>query len=131
MWMLVRVVKLSDRVDATKRLTTQDEYTDCVDSIIEAVPTLKVEEVELVLRQIEQGRVDLYGRLKTPDIVGLLIKYDGSTAAEWRERANEPRRDDHERSSARKPDFVSLTEEDWATKLTITPTAAWRTASCS
>lgn len=111
-WMLVRVVKLSERVDATRRLVSQDEYMECVEAIMDAVPTLRIEEVELVFRNIERGQVDLFGRLKIPDIVGQLIKYDGTTATEMRERANERRPDNHERMSERRPDFVFLTEQD-------------------
>lgn len=112
MWLLSRVIKMSESVDATRRLHTEEEYIDCVDNILDTVPTLKIEEVECVFRQIERGQVELYGRLRTADVLKALLQYDGTTATEMRERQNAPRSDQFERASQSRPDFVSLTVED-------------------
>lgn len=112
-YFLGRLMQMSDRVDCTRRFTTTEEYIDCVEEILAAVPALTVEEVELVFRKFERGDIETYGRLKTPDILKALLEYDGTTACDVRERRHTMDLPQGDRLSQR-PDkeFLSLTQED-------------------
>ena len=113
MYFLARVVKLSERCDCTRRMTTTDEYIDCVEEILSVCQTMTAEEIELVFRKFERGEIETYGRLKTPDILKALLDYDATTGCDIRERIHRQPVDDRERICQRRDrEFLSLTEQD-------------------
>lgn len=113
LWFLARLKKLSDSLDCQRRLSTTEEYTDCIDEILAVVPALTIEEIELVFRKFERGQIETYGRLKTPDIVKALLEYDGTTACDVRESRHKAPADPHNRICENSPrSFLSLTEQD-------------------
>lgn len=100
-------------MDSPRRMSTTEEYTDCVDEILAAVPTLTMEEIEIVFRKFERGEIETYGRFKTPDILKALLEYDATTACDVRERRHQRPVLDYERTSQKgQREFLSLTEQD-------------------
>jgi len=113
MWMFARVVRLCRRVEAARTLQEQEEFEDCVDTILEMCPTLTIEECELVFRSIERGKIPLYNRLKIPEIVSALMQYDMDIATPIRETRHRPEYDrDAPRMSKERAPFLSLSESD-------------------
>lgn len=116
-WLFLRLVTLSERVDAGKRLQTQGEYQEAVEEILAAVPALTLEEIEIVFRKFERGDIEIFNRLRIPEILKALLHYDATTAQELREYRNTQHRLsdllDYDRiAQTRESSFLCLTEED-------------------
>lgn len=111
-FLLSRLIRLSDRLDMGKRMSTQQEYQECIDRIIAEVPALTFEEIEIVFRDMERGRIPLYNRCKMPEVLAALLDYDSNQAIEVRERRMQSPKDDTPRMSEQKPEWLSLTEAD-------------------
>lgn len=76
------------KVGEAKTWATQEDLQDAVDDVLEIFPTLKVEEVLRVLRDIRQGRIKLFGRLDTPTLVEALRTYEDQHTTTYREAAH-------------------------------------------
>lgn len=87
LWLMVEVGKLCRDIDANKTLQSDEELQFCCRSILEEFPAIKVEEVRLCFDMIRQGKMGkLYERLKTPEIMEALRKYEGDVRAPIMER---------------------------------------------
>ena len=91
--LLAQLQKLVSGVNATRSFKTEDDYFDCVEDIIEVFPSLKIEEILLCLKEIRQGKHDLYGTLCTGAIIKSLHAYELANTIPFREqkhKAQEP-----------------------------------------
>ena len=91
--LLAQLQRLVSGVNATRSFKTEDDYFDCVEDIIEVFPSLKIEEILLCLKEIRQGKHDLYGTLCTGAIMKSLHAYEESNTIPLREqkhKAQEP-----------------------------------------
>jgi len=87
MWIVTEVAKLCKEVDANKTLSTDDELKFCCRSILEDFPALKLEELRACFDMIRAGKFGkLYERLKTPEILEALRRYEGEVRAPIMER---------------------------------------------
>jgi len=87
MWVVTEVAKLCKEVDANKTLSTDEELKFCCRSIIEDFPALKLEELRACFDMIRAGKFGkLYERLKTPEILDALRRYEGEVRAPIMER---------------------------------------------
>ena len=91
--LLAQLQRLVSGVNATRSFKTEDDYFDCVEDIIEVFPSLKIEEILLCLKEIRQGKHDLYGTLCTGAIIKSLHAYELANTIPMREqkhKAQEP-----------------------------------------
>ena len=87
MWVVTEVAKLCKEVDANKTLSTDEELKFCCRSIIEDYPALKLEELRACFDMIRAGKFGkLYERLKTPEILDAIRRYEGEVRAPILER---------------------------------------------
>ena len=87
MWIVTEVAKLCKEVDANKTLATDDELRFCCRSIIEDFPALKLEELRACFDMLRAGKFGkLYERLKTPEILEALRRYEGEVRSPIMER---------------------------------------------
>lgn len=112
LYLLARLIKLSERLDMGTRMRRQEEYQECIDRILDEVPALTIEEVELVFRDLERGRIPLYNRLKMPEVLAALLEYDRNQAIEVREQRMQRPKDDKPRLSQQQQPWLTLTEAD-------------------
>ena len=84
--LLAQLQKLVSGVNATRSFKTEDDYFDCVEDIIEVFPSLKIEEILLCLKEIRQGKHDLYGTLCTGAIIKSLHAYELANTIPLREQ---------------------------------------------
>ena len=119
-WLFLRIVALSETVDAGKRLQSQGEYQKAVDEILFRVPTLTLEEIEIVFRRFESGEIECYNRLKIPEIIKHLIAYDAEEAQRVREYRIRETQHQYESdlprvSKSKEDSFLCLSETDLLT----------------
>ena len=86
-----------------KTISSDDEMEFVCRTIIEDFPALKLEELRLAFDNIRKGRVDLYERLKGPEILKALYDYEGDVRAPILEELN----------SLQKKSERSLHQLDW------------------
>jgi len=77
-WVMAEVGRLIKELDTKTTINSDDELIFCVNSIIEEHPTLKLEELRACFNMIRKGKFGkLYERLKTPEILDCLCRYEG------------------------------------------------------
>jgi len=69
-----------------KTIATDDELEFVCRSIIEDFPTLKVEEIKIAFDRIRKGDVQLFERLKGPELLQCIRTYEGEVRAPILER---------------------------------------------
>jgi hypothetical protein len=86
-YLIKAVMSLVEDIDATKTLSTDEQYRFTCRAIIEEHPTLKIEEIHLAFDYIRKGKFgNLYGRLKTAEILEALKQYEVQIRADIVER---------------------------------------------
>jgi hypothetical protein len=77
-WVMSEVGRLIKELDTKTTINSDEELIFCVNSIIEEHPTLKLEELRACFNMIRKGKFGkLYERLKTPEILDCLCRYEG------------------------------------------------------
>lgn len=105
-------------VGAGTTITDTDELTHAVDALVEEFPAMTLEGFAQVLDRIRKGKAgNLYNRLKLPELMQAVQRYEADEVAAYRERRHQPERDPHRRASADVPKRVALllTAEDLQT----------------
>jgi hypothetical protein len=84
---MAEVGKLIKEIDAKTTINSDEELIFCCNSIVEEHPTLKLEELRSCFTMIRKGKFGkLYERLKTPEILDFLRRYEGEVRVEIMER---------------------------------------------
>ena len=68
-----------------KTWNSDEDLQDAVDDIVDIFRTLKIEEIQLCIKQIRRGEHKLYGRLDTPTLIEILRTYDTNVSCAYRE----------------------------------------------
>ena len=101
-WIVSEVGRLCKELDCKTTISSDSELKFCCRSIIEENPTLTLEEIRVCFDWIRKGKYGkLYERLKTPEILDCLSKYQGETRAEILEQ----------KAREQKKEMVEKTEE--------------------
>lgn len=96
-------------VGAGTTITDTDELTHAVDALVEEFPAMTLEGFAQVLDRIRKGKAgNLYNRLKLPELMQAVQRYEADEVAAYRERRHQPERDPHRRASADIPKRVAL-----------------------
>ena len=119
-WLATRLAETVKAVGAKRSLYETTQLTDACDAIIEEFPTLKLEEIAYVFRQLERGKLlpDLYGSFLTRDLMEAFRKYESEVRAPILEKSHEVKDPRHwtERTSEKlDAEFfrpILLTEQD-------------------
>jgi len=99
-WVMSEVGRLCKELSAKTTIQSDEELIFCVNSIFEEHPTLKLEEVRTCFDMVRKGKFGkLYERLKTPEILDFLRRYEGEIRVEILERNMNDSRYQSERSS--------------------------------
>lgn len=86
-WVMAEVGRLCKELSAKTTISTDEELIFCVRSIFEEHPTLKLEEIRACFDMVRKGKFGkLYERLKTPEILDFLRRYEGEVRTEILER---------------------------------------------
>lgn len=81
------VSRLCKEISAKATISNDEELIFCVRSIFEEHPTLKLEEIRTCFDMVRKGKFGkLYERLKTPEILDFLRRYEGEVRTEIMER---------------------------------------------
>ncbi len=77
-WVMAEIGKLCKEIDAKTTISNDQELIFCTDAILEDYPTLKLEELKACFDMVRKGKFGkLYERLKTPEILEFLCRYEG------------------------------------------------------
>jgi len=86
-WIVSEVGRLIKELNCKTTISSDEELMFCCRSIIEDHPTLKLEEIRVCFDWIRKGKYGkLYERLKTPEILDFIRKYEGETRADMLEQ---------------------------------------------
>ena len=80
-YVVKEVASLCKEMDMKKSIASDEEMQFVCRTIIEDFPAMKLEELRLAFDNIRKGRVDLYERLKGPEILKALYDYEGDVRA--------------------------------------------------
>lgn len=75
-WLLYQVAKLSEYVDAKKRLSGAEQYQMAVDALLDYAPSWTPEDFLLFFQKIVRGQYKIYERLKIAELVDFASKYE-------------------------------------------------------
>ena len=75
-WLLYQVAKLSEYVDAKKRLSGAEQYQMAVDALLDYAPSWTPEDFVLFFQKIVRGHYKIYERLKIAELVDFASKYE-------------------------------------------------------
>lgn len=92
-YVVKEVAGLCKEMDMKKTISTNEELDFVCRTILEDFPTLKIEELRLAFDNIRKGKVDLYERLKGPEILKALYDYEGDVRAPILEDLNRRQRE--------------------------------------
>ena len=119
-WLATRLAECVQAIGEKRSLYESHQLTDACDAIIEEFPTLKMEEIAYVFRELSRGKIlpNLYGSFLTRDLMDAFRKYEGEIRAPMLERSHEVQvpRSWEDRTSEKlareafKP--IALTEQD-------------------
>lgn len=99
-WVMAEVGRLCKELSMAATINSDEELIFCVRSIIEEHPTLKIEEIRACFDMIRKGKFGkLYNRLKTPEILEFLRRYEGEVRCAILERQLQNQRYEHEREA--------------------------------
>jgi hypothetical protein len=107
-------------MDMNKTISTNEELDFVCRTIIEDFPALKLEEIRLAFDAIRKGRVNLYERLKGPEILKALYDYEGDVRAPILEDLNRMSREAGRMKTL--PDWMTRMK-DWMPEDTDAPEA--------
>ena len=95
-WIVSEVGRLIKELNYKITISSDEELMFCCRSIIEDHPTLKLEEIRVCFDWIRKGRYGkMFERLKTPEILSFICKYEGETRADMLEQRAENKRKEH------------------------------------
>ena len=81
------VSRLCKEISAKTTISNDEELIFCVRAIFDDHPTLKLEEIRACFDMVRKGKFGkLYERLKTPEILDFLRRYEGEVRTEIMER---------------------------------------------
>ena len=111
-WLMAEIGRLIKELDTNKTIAGDDELIFCCNAIVEEHPTIKLEEIRACLRMGSKGKFGkLYERLKTPEILEFICKYEGEVRTEIMERYHTEKKHDWEVSDLhRSSDYKPLGE---------------------
>lgn len=75
-WLLYQVAKLSEYVDAKKRLQGAEQYQMAVDALLDYAPSWTPEDFLLFFQKIVRGQYKIYERLKIAELLDFASKYE-------------------------------------------------------
>ena len=76
-WVMSEIGRLCKEIDAKTTISTNEEIMFCTNAILDDFPTLKLEELRACFDMIRKGKFGkLYERLKTPEILEFLCRYE-------------------------------------------------------
>ena len=75
-WLLYQVAKLSEYVDAKKRLQGTEQYQMAVDALLEYAPSWTPEDFLLFFQKIVRGQYKIYERLKIAELLDFASHYE-------------------------------------------------------
>ena len=86
-WIMQEVARLCKEMNAKNTLSTDEEMIFCVRSIYQDHPTLRLEEIRTCFDMVRKGKFGkLYERLKTPEIMDFLRRYESEIRVDIIER---------------------------------------------
>lgn len=85
LYLYVQVAKLSDYMDAKKRLNGPEEYQLAVDALLDYAQTWSLEHFNLLFQKIIRGEYKIYERLKVAELLEFARQYE-SLVCDARER---------------------------------------------
>lgn len=84
--MLQELIRLQSAVRVNDGRTWDEQGArDCVDDICDVFRTLKLEEIQYVIRRIRRGEIELYARLDTPTLMKALRDHDVNLTTAFRQ----------------------------------------------
>lgn len=99
-WVMSEVGRLCKELSAKATISSDEELIFCVNSIFEEHPTLKLEEVRACFDMVRKGKFGkLYERLKTPEILEFLRRYEGEIRVDILERQMDTTRYESEKTT--------------------------------
>jgi hypothetical protein len=99
-WVMAEVGRLCKEMSMKTTISSDEELIFCVRSIIEEHPTIKIEEIRACFDMIRKGKFGkLYERLKTPEILEFLRRYEGEVRCDIIERQLQNERHGYEREA--------------------------------
>ena len=99
-WIMAEVGRLCKEMSMKTTIASDEELIFCVRSIIEEHPTIKIEEIRACFDMIRKGKFGkLYERLKTPEILEFLRRYEGEVRCDIIERQMHRQRHEHEQQA--------------------------------
>jgi len=99
-WVMAEVGRLCKELSAKTTISSDEELIFCVNSIFEEHPSLKLEEVRTCFDMVRKGKFGkLYERLKTPEILEFLRRYEGEIRVEILERHHHDTRYQHQKET--------------------------------
>ena len=75
-WLLYQVAKLSEYVDAKKRLQGTEQYQMAVDALLDYAPSWTPEDFLLFFQKIIRGQYKIYERLKIAELLDFASNYE-------------------------------------------------------
>ena len=105
-WLLYQVAKLSEYVDAKKRLHGAEQYQMAVDALLDYAPSWTPEDFLLFFQKVVRGEYKIFERLKIAELVEFASKYE-DLKCEARKKAREKETFNH----TIKPKEVKYTPE--------------------
>lgn len=110
-WLMAEVGRLIKELDTNKTIASDEELIFCCNAIVEEHPTIKLEEIRACFNMIRRGKFGkLFERLKTPEILECLCKYEGEVRAEIIERLHRERKSENFKPIERNKDYKPLGE---------------------
>jgi len=111
-WIMSEVGRLIKELDAKTTIAGDEELIFCCNAIVEDHPTIKLEEIRTCFNMIRKGKFGkLYERLKTPEILEFICRYEGEVRAEIMERYHTEKKHDWDVSDLkRSSDYKPLGE---------------------
>jgi len=85
LYLYVQVAKLSEYMDAKKRLNGPEEYQLAVDALLDYAQTWSLEHFNLLFQKIIRGEYKIYERLKVAELLEFARQYE-SLVCDARER---------------------------------------------
>ena len=75
-WLLYQVAKLSEYVDAKKRLSGAEQYQMAVDALLDYAPSWTPEDFLLFFQKIVRGQYKIFERLKIAELLDFASQYE-------------------------------------------------------
>ncbi len=110
-WIMAEVGRLIKELDTNKTIAGDEELIFCCNAIVEEHPTIKLEEIRACFNMIRRGKFGkLFERLKTPEILEFLCRYEGEVRAEIIERLHNKRKSEDYKPIVRSKEYKPLAE---------------------